>query len=647
MASHMSPDPVTSAIAISEGSGPVAGLDPAGRVEAWDPALQAVWGRPAEQAIGHKLPELLVPLEPNELPPLGQIRGAAPWSGIVALLPADGGAPRPSGLRLSRAAGSEGLELRLAPLSVLAADEPNADAAIEPVRDLQRFAGLLESMPGFCYTIDRELVFTSSSGKGLAALALQPGQVIGQNVRDLWGTHDASYEPLVCHLKALAGIPASYKDVWLGRSLEYSLRPLRDTAGAIIGAVGVAIDVTDCETARQEQVKLAAQLRQSQKMEALGRLAGGVAHDFNNLLTCIIGNLALLEEQVREGTEAAAAVRDATEAVESATSLTRQLLQFSRKQIISPRPISLSALVQRLAKLLERLVGDRIPLVIECQPDLWSVNADSGQMEQIVVNLVANARDAISKDGQIVVATRNVDLTETGAVVPESLHPGLYVALSVQDTGRGLSDVERSRLFEPFFTTKDVGEGTGLGLATVYGAVQQNGGAITVESALGKGTTFRILLPRVDSAPVADASATNARKSTGGIRGGTETILLVEDEPSVLDLAQRTLQHLGYNVLPCGGPDEALRTFDEYQNRVQLLVTDVVMPRMNGKDLAARITARAPGVAVLFTSGYGENIIAKQGVIDDGIHFIGKPYRPEDLARRVRSLLDIQAALPK
>jgi len=647
MASHMSPDPVTSAAAIPDGRVPVAHLDATGRIEAWDPALEGVWSRPAAQALGRTLHEIVVALEPGELPALERVRRTGSWSGVVALLPADGGAPRPIGIRLSRLGESERLELRLAPLSLLAADGPASDAPVDPVRDLQRLAGLLESMPGFCYTVDRDLVFTSSSGKGLAALALHPGQVIGLNVRDMWGKHDVTYEPLVCHLKALAGIPASYKDVCLGRSLEYSIRPLRDASGAIVGAVGVAIDVTECENARQEQAKLAAQLRQSQKMEALGRLAGGVAHDFNNLLTCIIGNLALLEAQVREGTEAAAAVRDATEAVESATSLTRQLLQFSRKQIISPRPISLSALVQRLGKLLERLVGDRIPLVIQCQTDVWSVNADSGQIEQILVNLVANARDAITKDGQILVETRNVDLTEPGAVVPESLHPGLYVALSVRDTGRGLSDVERTRLFEPFFTTKDVGEGTGLGLATVYGAVQQNGGAITVESELGKGTTFRILLPRVDSAPVADAAATNARKSTGGIRGGTETIMLVEDEPSVLELAQRTLQHLGYNVLPCGGADEALRTFGEYQNRVQLLVTDVVMPRMNGKELAARITAREPGVAVLFTSGYGENIIAKQGVIDDGIHFIGKPYRPEDLARRVRSLLDTQAALPK
>ena len=626
---------------------PVAHLDGAGRIAVWDPALAALWSRPAEQALGRKLNELVVALEPGELPALEKVRRAGIWSGIVALVPSSGGAPRPSGIRLSRLDDSDGLELRLAPLSVLAADGPTADVAPEPVRDLQRLGAMLEFMPGFCYTVDRELVFTSSSGKGLASLALHPGQINGLNLRALWGPHDETYEPLVCHLRALAGLPSTYKDVCMGRSLEYLIRPLLDARGEIVGAIGVALDVTDSENARQEQAKLAAQLRQSQKMEALGRLAGGVAHDFNNLLTCIIGNLAMLESRQGQDAEAEAAVRDANAAVDSATSLTKQLLAFSRKQIISPRPIDLTALVQRLGKLLERLAGDRARLVVQCQTDLWTVNADSGQIEQILVNLVVNARDAIEKDGQILVETRNVDLSVSGAQVPEPLHPGLYVALSVRDTGRGLSDVERSRLFEPFYTTKDVGEGTGLGLATVYGAVQQNGGAISVDSELGKGTTFRILLPRVESAPVPDEVTGTSRKSTGGIRGGTETILLVEDEPSVLELAQRTLQQLGYNVLPCASPDEALRTFGEYQDRIQLLVTDLVMPRMNGKELAGRITARQPGVSVLFTSGYGENIIAKQGIIDDGIHFLGKPYRPQELARRVRGLLDGRPALDK
>jgi len=334
--------------------------------------------------------------------------------------------------------------------------------------------------------------------------------------------------------------------------------------------------------------------------------------------------------------------------VDSAASLTRQLLAFSRKQVISPRPINLSALVDRMGKILVRLIGDRIQLRTDCSPELWNVHADPGQLEQVVINLVMNARDAIAEDGRIVIETRNVDMSLGGTqlpqpLLPEPLRPGEYVALSVTDSGRGLSDVVRARLFEPFFTTKDIGEGTGLGLATVYGAVQQNRGGISVESELGKGSTFRIFLPRVDVAASDDAPA-SGRHGSLAVAGGTETILLVEDEPLVLELAQRTLQQLGYNVLPCASPDDALRVFGEYQSRIELLVTDLVMPRMNGKELAGRISALSPGVSVLFSSGYGEHIIAKQGIIDDGLHFIGKPYRPRELAIKVRCLLDQRRA---
>ncbi|HEY0469643.1 MAG TPA: ATP-binding protein, partial [Polyangiaceae bacterium] len=505
----------------------------------------------------------MVALDPAELPDLERVRRAGAWSGVVALVPSNGNAPRPTGIHLSTKVHTDTLQMRLAPLSVLASDGPTEDALIEPGRDLQRFAAMLEFVPSFCYTVNRDLVFTSSAGKGLLALNLRPGQVIGMNLRDLWGTHDETYEPLICHLKALAGISASYKDVCLDRSLEYLIRPLRDDAGKVVGAIGVGVDVTDSEHARAEQLKLTARLRQAQKMEAMGRLAGGIAHDFNNYLTCIMGNLAMLESHVVAGEDAAACLADASAAVDSAASLTRQLLAFSRKQVISPRPINLSSLVERVCKILDRLVSDRIALRTVGDRELWNVNADPGQIEQVLVNLVVNARDAIAGDGQIVIETRNLHLSAADAALPESLEPGQYVALVVSDSGRGLSDLERGRLFEPFFTTKDVGEGTGLGLATVYGAVQQNCGAITVESELGRGTTFRILLPRVDAAEALE-TPTPTRGTQAAIPGGTETILLVEDEPSVLDLAHRTLQQLGYNVLPCSGADEALRTLAQY-----------------------------------------------------------------------------------
>jgi signal transduction histidine kinase len=592
--------------------------------------------------VGRQLQQLLVPLEPPVLPDFESVDRAEGWAGIVALVPDNGNAPRTSGIRLTRN-GGDSLELRLAPLSVLAREAPSGDAPLEPGRDLQRFAAVLEALPGYCYTVDRNLTFTSSAGQGLAVLNLRPGQVIGLNLRDLWGTRDCTYEPLVCHLKALAGISTSYKDVCLGRSIELRVQPLRDAAGGVCGAIGVAIDVTEREQARDEQAKLAAQLRQAQKLEAIGRLAGGLAHDFNNYLTCILGNLSLLEAHVPRGSDAESFLQQANAAVDGAASLTRQLLAFSRTQLVQPRPLNLSALVERSSKLWRRVLGDNIVLSTRCAADLWSVNADPGQVEQALVNLVLNARDAISGEGEVVVATRNLELTCRSAELPEGLSPGKYVALSVQDTGRGLTELERQRLFEPFFTTKEVGEGTGLGLATVCSTVQQLGGAIRVQSEQGKGSTFQILLPQVDAAAASELPYC-ASRGLSSARGGTETILLVEDEPLVLELAQRTLQQLGYDVLPCSTPDQALCCFGEYQSKVQLIVTDLVMPRMSGKELAGRINALSPGVPVLFSSGYGESTVAQQGVVDDGVHYISKPYPPRELADKVRMLLDLRHA---
>jgi signal transduction histidine kinase len=607
-------------------------LDGEGKVADWNEALAQRWSRPAERALGASLADLLLPLEPAALPQPAEISAGAGWSGTVVLVPSDGAVPRVASVALRR--DGQGFELRLASEPSERAGEVGAPG-IGTQPDSQRLAGLLECMPGFCYTVNRQLVFTSSAGKGLGNLNLRPGQVVGMNLCDMWGTREPSYEPLLCHLRALAGITGTYQDFCLGRSLEYQIRPLRDAGGSIIGAIGVGVDVTDREQAREQQAKLTAQLRQAQKMEAIGRLAGGVAHDFNNFLTCIMGNLSLLEGRVAH--EAEACLVEANAAVDNAAALTRQLLAFGRKQVISPRPLHLGSLVERLSRILQRLVGGRIQLKLTSAPGLWSVNADPGQLEQILVNLVMNARDAITDEGEITIETRNAAFA--ACAPPEPLGPGEYVELSVRDSGRGMSDVVRARLFEPFFTTKDLGAGTGLGLATVYGAVQQNAGAISVDSELGKGTSFRILLPRVNAASVAERPAASS-SSAPAMSGGTETILLVEDEPSVLELANYTLQQLGYNVLPCASPDEALRTFGDYQKRIQLLVTDVVMPRMNGRELAARITALQPGISVLFSSGYGENIIAKQGVIDDGLHFIGKPYRPRELAAKVRCLLD-------
>jgi two-component system, cell cycle sensor histidine kinase and response regulator CckA len=521
------------------------------------------------------------------------------------------------------------------------------DAAAQALAAEQRLRAVLGHMQGFCYTVDRELVFRSSSGAGLSALGLEDGQLVGVRLPELWATTDPNYEPLACHERALNGIRGTYQDVCVGRSLEYHLEPLHDGAGEIVGVIGVGFDVTDREVAKQEQAKLSAQLRQAQKMEAIGRLAGGVAHDFNNLLTCIIGNLALAQRAVAADSPVMRHIAEAITAADSAATLTGQLLAFGRKQVIDPRPVNLSTLLERVQGMLRRLIGESITLRTRCTDELWSVLADPGQLEQVLVNLVINARDAIPGHGEIVVETRNLTVSALDSGGFKDVEPGNYVLLSVADSGRGMSDVVRARLFEPFFTTKATGEGTGLGLATVYGSVHQNGGCIRVESELGKGSTFHIFLPMIDARPAEQDSAVfGTSDARPEVRGGSETVLLVEDEPTLLELAHCTLTQLGYNVLPCGSADEALRAFGAQPQRIDLLVTDVVMPRMNGRELAGRMSSLQPGLAVLFSSGYGENVIAKQGVLESGVDFLRKPYRPTELALRVRAALDQRAAGP-
>jgi len=518
-------------------------------------------------------------------------------------------------------------------------DELSAGTAAYQTR--QRFEAVLSHLPGFCYTVDKDLVFTSSVGSGLASLNLKPGQVVGKSLRDLWGTSDPEYEPFACHRAALNGQTATYRDVCMGRSLEYELWPLRDASGVVIGVIGVGLDVTERDSAKEHQVKLTERLRQAGKMEAIGRLAGGVAHDFNNLLTCIIGNLTLAERQLGLSAEATARhLTEAGNAADSAAALTRQLLAFGRRRVIEPRTIDLSALVTRVEGMLRRLIGESIVLRTCCAEGLWNVEADPGQFEQALVNLVVNARDAIADHGEIYIETKNVEVDGPLPAGPASLPAGEYVLLSVSDNGHGMSDVVRERLFEPFFTTKQIGYGTGLGLATVHGAVEQSGGSVVVESTLGGGATFKIFLPR-SLREIADAGVRQATKEPAATPRGSERILLVEDDPLVLEFAHCTLQQLGYDVVPCSSSDEALRALADQTEPFDLLLTDVVMPRMNGKELAARVSALAPGIAVLYCSGYGEGILAQQGVLDERVNFVAKPYRPAELGQKVRAVLDV------
>jgi PAS domain S-box-containing protein len=395
------------------------------------------------------------------------------------------------------------------------------------------------------------------------------------------------------------------------------------------------LDLTEWKRAEADKLKLEAQLQQAMKMEAVGRLAGGVAHDFNNLLTGIMGNVSLAMMDIRPDEKIAKRLSEVNKASLRAAALTNQLLAFSRKQIIEPRVLDLNEIIVSLQKMLVRLIGENIELKTVRSENLGAVKVDQGQFEQILVNLVVNARDAMPDGGKLAIETANVELDTDYCSAQVSVMPGHYVMLAVSDTGHGMSAEVKSHLFEPFFTTKPQGQGTGLGLATIHGAVLQAGGHIEVHSEEGVGTTFKIYVPRL----MDKAVNLNSEGGQPRIKGGTETILLVEDEKIVREVGVILLERLGYKVLQAADGASALKVVDLFTDHIDLLFTDVVMPGMNGRELADQLTAIVPDMKVLFTSGYTEDVIGHHGIVDNGLNFIGKPYRRDDLAIKLRKVL--------
>jgi PAS domain S-box-containing protein len=388
------------------------------------------------------------------------------------------------------------------------------------------------------------------------------------------------------------------------------------------------------------QRRLEEQLRQSQKMEAIGQLAGGVAHDFNNILTVIHGHASLLLSSELEES-ASRSAQQISQAAERAAALTRQLLTFSRRQLIQPRKLDLNKIVGNMTDLLGRLLGEDVSLQLNYCPSSAMVEADVGMMEQVLLNLAVNARDAMPKGGKLTVRISIVDLDEAHVQHHPEARVGRFVCVSNTDTGCGIPPENLQRIFEPFFTTKEVGKGTGLGLATVYGIVKQHQGWIEVESTVGKGTTFRIYIPYVGSTQ----AETEKPTTQISIRGGTETILLVEDERAVRELVARVLQKYGYKILPVGNGVEALEIWNQHKNEISLLFTDLVMPdNMNGRELAEKLWAEQPGLKVIFTSGYSSDIVGKDFKLEPGLNYLQKPYQPQALAVAVRRCLDDKPA---
>jgi len=465
-------------------------------------------------------------------------------------------------------------------------------------------------------------------------------ELIGQHIYSLYADTDQWFD-LADHLRSPApfkGLPAEWKRKNGTTVVRISGRSV--TNGRKEGVVFelFAEDVTERRVLEQ-------QLRQSQKMEAVGRLAGGIAHDFNNLLMVISGYSEFLLERLGAEPSLRAPAQEIASAAERASSLTRQLLAFSRKQMLAPRIVSLNDIATENLKMLTRMIGEDIDLVLTPGQNLWSVRADAGQIEQVIMNLAVNARDAMPSGGRLTIETSNATVDEEDARHKAPLRPGDYVMVAISDTGAGMDLETQSHIFEPFFTTKGP-KGTGLGLSTVYGIIKQSGGYIWVSSEIGRGTTFKIYLPRVASTGETAAQMAGP-KLIQRVEPGTETILLVEDEANLRYLARQYLEKQGYKVIEAADGAVAMQIAVAHEAVIHLLLTDVIMPGMNGRELAQRISEIRPNVKVLYMSGYTENVIGHNGIMDAGVRLLQKPFNLRDLKSKVREVLDATPTPPE
>lgn len=531
-----------------------------------------------------------------------------------------------------------GLAVELARLGAPALDtarlyEMALAARSEAEASRKRITNILESIADGFIALDQHWRFTYVNAEAERMLRRGRDQLLGRSIWEEFPELVGSTFFREYHRAAVQQVPVEFEglsfqsDAWI----ETRVYPSRE---------GLAIwsrDVTKRKEVEEALRHSEEQLRQAQKMEAIGRLAGGIAHDFNNLLTAIKGHAELLLAEIDESSSKRADIEEIWKASERAAALTRQLLAFSRQQVSQPRVLNLNDVVNEIGSMLGRLIGEDVELVLLPDPDLGYVMADPGQMEQVLMNLAVNARDAMPRGGRLTIETSNVELADD---FPHrfayDVRPGPYVMISVTDTGVGMDKEVQKRIFEPFFTTKEKGKGTGLGLSTVYGIVQQSGGYIWVDSRLGQGTTFKIYLPRVQAGPVEVEPVTVSPTSATG----SETILVVEDEPAVRALICKTLRKNGYTVLEAVNGRDALRAASEHRGPLDLVLTDVVMPEMGGKELAERLSVSRPDTMIVFMSGYAESEIVHNGVLKPGTILLEKPFTPDSLARKVREVLD-------
>ncbi len=497
---------------------------------------------------------------------------------------------------------------------------------------------IIESANDLVTILDRTGIVQYVSPAVATVLGLQPAEIVGRNPVEL--VHPDDQELVLDVFRELLNVPSvAQRAQYRSRHADGSWRVVMTSARnllddpAVQGIVASSRDVTAWE-------ELQARLQQSQRIEAVGRLAGGVAHDFNNLLTVIRGNAQLILATGGLPTEQQEELDEISQAADRAATLTRQLLAFSRQQVLQPRVLDLNEVVAAVWKLLERLVGEAVTLECNAGDSLGAVTADPVQVEQVLLNLVVNARDAMPNGGRLVIETSNLAADEAFARAHPPMPAGEYVRLSVADNGLGMDAITLSRAFEPFFTTKELGHGTGMGLSTVYGVVKQSGGFIWVDSVLGKGSTFAIYLPRTTTTP----RAGGGRTTPAEVRRGSETILVVEDEQLVRAMARRTLERAGYRVYEAANGEEALTIARELGARLDLLLTDIVMPVMGGRELAATLQRERPELCILFMSGYTHEREAHLSAGGGISHFLHKPFTLDELRGRVRLLLDQTAS---
>lgn len=504
----------------------------------------------------------------------------------------------------------------------------------------EKLRALIESSPLPIVALDREGKVILWSSAAERAYGWKEEEVLGRVLPLVPEAERGEFRALLMRVldgERITGIERRRrrKD---GTSVEISVSaaPLYDTDGSVTGIMSVIADMTDRREMEEALLRSEEKFRQSQKMEAVGRLAGGVAHDFNNLLTAIRGYSDLLLQRLEQESPHRREVEEIRRAGDRAASLTQQLLAFSRKQILEPRILELNGVVGDMDRMLRRLIGEDLEFVTVLRPGLWSVRADPGQIEQVIMNLAVNARDAMPQGGTLTIETANVEIDDTFLRRHPEAEAGPHVLLAIGDTGCGMDEETKARLFEPFFTTKAKGKGTGLGLATVYGIVMQSSGFIQVDSEAGKGTVFRIYLPRCEAQP---GDRPMPALHGGEIPIGRETILLVEDEEMVRELARTILEENGYNVLIASDGEEALGIVERIEAPIHLLLTDVVMPRMGGVELARSIALRKQELKVLYMTGYADSEVVHQGGIDPGCQILRKPFRVDGLLRKVREVL--------